>query len=149
MLRTGQSPPFKEVSSLRFDDGIPQAAGSQLPGTLASPRTGLAPAGCRELVARLRHAPPFGRITAPELLEAHVMVTISMSMSSTDRRICGPTGERSGEGSGDRSGDPHDQLAPALTSLQKVDPVRRLAEGDHPDLGRHQSVTPPLVRELP
>jgi len=28
--------------------------GVLLPGTLASPRTGLAPAGCRELVARLR-----------------------------------------------------------------------------------------------
>jgi hypothetical protein len=28
--------------------------GAALPGTLASPRTGLAPAGCRELVARLR-----------------------------------------------------------------------------------------------
>ena len=30
--------------------------GAALPGTLASPRTGLAPAGCRELVARLRRA---------------------------------------------------------------------------------------------
>ena len=29
--------------------------GAALPGTLASPRTGLPPAGCRELVARLRH----------------------------------------------------------------------------------------------
>ena len=28
---------------------------ASLPGTLASPRTGLAPAGCRKLVARLRH----------------------------------------------------------------------------------------------
>ena len=35
--------------------------GAALPGTLASPRTGLTPAGCRELVARLRRgAPPFG-----------------------------------------------------------------------------------------
>jgi hypothetical protein len=35
--------------------------GAALPGTLASPRAGLPPAGCRELVARLRRgAPPFG-----------------------------------------------------------------------------------------
>jgi hypothetical protein len=35
--------------------------GVLLPGTLASPRAGLAPAGCRELVARLRRGtPPFG-----------------------------------------------------------------------------------------
>ena len=35
--------------------------GAALPGTLASPRTGLTPAGCRELVARLRRGtPPFG-----------------------------------------------------------------------------------------
>jgi hypothetical protein len=41
--------------SLCFDGEISLDAGSQLPGTLASPRTGLAPAGCPELVARLRH----------------------------------------------------------------------------------------------
>ena len=33
--------------------------GASLPGTLASPRTGLTPAGCRELLARLRHGHPF------------------------------------------------------------------------------------------
>src|SRR5215213_8198254 len=34
--------------------------GAALPGTLASPRAGLPPAGCHELVARLRRgAPPF------------------------------------------------------------------------------------------
>ena len=53
--------------------GLSPDAGSQLPRTLASPRTGLAPVGCRELVARLRHVPPFGEIRAPELLDAHVM----------------------------------------------------------------------------
>jgi len=37
---------------------------------LASPRTGLAPAGCRELVARLRHG-VVSFLTAPELLDAH------------------------------------------------------------------------------
>jgi hypothetical protein len=30
-------------------------AGNQLPGTLASPRTGLTPAGCPEIIARLHH----------------------------------------------------------------------------------------------
>src|SRR5271156_6242097 len=33
--------------------------GASLPGTLASPRTGLAPAGRRELLARLRHGCSF------------------------------------------------------------------------------------------
>ncbi|HEX9312693.1 MAG TPA: WS/DGAT domain-containing protein [Actinomycetota bacterium] len=40
--------------------GSRPAPGAVLPGTLASPRTGLTPAGCRELVARLRLGlPPF------------------------------------------------------------------------------------------
>jgi hypothetical protein len=38
--------------------------GASLPGTLASPRTGLTPAGCRELGARLRHDHSF-RVTRP------------------------------------------------------------------------------------
>ena len=37
--------PLYGVSSLRFDVGLSTDAGSQLPGTLASPRTGLSPAG--------------------------------------------------------------------------------------------------------
>src|SRR5215211_7030263 len=44
--------------------------GAALPGTLASPRTGLPPAGCRELGARLHLAPPFVA-SAPELLDEH------------------------------------------------------------------------------
>ena len=55
MLRTGQSPPPPRGVVLRFDTRISPDVGSQLPGTLASPRTGLTPAGCPELVARLRH----------------------------------------------------------------------------------------------
>jgi len=43
--------------------------GASLPGTLASPRTGLAPAGHRELVARLCHDCSFA-FTASELLDA-------------------------------------------------------------------------------
>ena len=50
--------PLHGVSSLRFDAEISPDAGSQLPGTLASPGTGLAPAGHPELVARLHHPPP-------------------------------------------------------------------------------------------
>ena len=42
---------------------------ASLPGTLASPRTGLPPAGYRELVARLRHDHSF-RVMAPGLLDA-------------------------------------------------------------------------------
>ena len=57
------------VSSLRFDGGISPDAGSQLPGTLAPPRTGLAPVGCPQLVARLRHVDLLV-VMAPELLDA-------------------------------------------------------------------------------
>src|SRR6476661_2476030 len=48
-------PPRMRALSFRFDAGISPHAGNQLPGTLASPRTGLTPAGCPELVARLHH----------------------------------------------------------------------------------------------
>jgi len=57
------------VKSLRFDGGISPDTGSQLPGTLASPRTGLAPAGCPQLVARLRHDDLLV-VMASELLDA-------------------------------------------------------------------------------
>lgn len=40
-----------------FDAALSNDAGSQLPGTLASPRTGLAPAGCPELDVRLHLFP--------------------------------------------------------------------------------------------
>src|SRR5215211_5326312 len=55
MLRTGQSPaPSQGRSSSASTPGSRPTPGVLLPGTLASPRAGLAPAGCRELVARLR-----------------------------------------------------------------------------------------------
>ena len=43
--------------------------GASLPGTLASPRTGLAPAGCPQLVAQLRHDNLLV-VMAPKLLDA-------------------------------------------------------------------------------
>src|SRR5215212_3937528 len=43
--------------------------GAALPGTLASPRTGLAPAGCRELA--LGYTVNLPSTSAPELLDAH------------------------------------------------------------------------------
>ena len=49
MLRTGH---LLGPASTQASRPTPEAS---LPGTLASPRTGLAPAGCRELVARPRH----------------------------------------------------------------------------------------------
>jgi transposase, IS6 family len=48
-------PPRMRTLSFRFDARISPHAGNQLPGTLASPRTGLTPAGCPELAARLHH----------------------------------------------------------------------------------------------
>src|ERR1700677_4636890 len=41
------------------DPAFRPTPGASLPGTLASPRTGLAPAGRRELLARLRHGCSF------------------------------------------------------------------------------------------
>src|SRR6266545_2200645 len=63
MLRTGRllHPASHPASRPR--------TGAFLPGTLASPRAGLPPAGCRELVARLRGPPPPFSL-APELLDA-------------------------------------------------------------------------------
>src|SRR5215211_3998262 len=55
MLRTGQSPaPSTRRSTSASTPGSRPTPGVLLPRTLASPRTGLTPAGCHELVARLR-----------------------------------------------------------------------------------------------
>ena len=62
-LRTGQLlHPASHPASRR-------RTGASLPGTLASPRTGLPPAGCPELVERLRHDDLLV-IAAPALLGA-------------------------------------------------------------------------------
>ena len=73
MLQTGQLLALSGVLSLRFDGGVSPDAGSQLPGTLASPGTGLPPAGCRELVARFCRNALLSR-SAPELLGAHFVL---------------------------------------------------------------------------
>jgi len=44
--------------------------GASLTESLASPRAGLTPAGCREGVARLRHG-VVSFLIAPELLDTH------------------------------------------------------------------------------
>ena len=50
-----RSPPHRDfVAPLRRTGSLPPP-GAVLPGTLTSPRTGLTPAGQRELVARLHH----------------------------------------------------------------------------------------------
>src|ERR1019366_5987102 len=63
MLRTGHllHPASNPASRPR--------TGASLPGTLASPRTGLAPAGCPQLVAWLRHNNLLA-VMAPKLLDA-------------------------------------------------------------------------------
>src|SRR4051812_9195561 len=74
MLRTGQSlAPSQGLRRSASTTASLPPPGAVLPGTLASPRTGLAPAGCRELVARLRHGDSFrhgaratGRTMEPE-----------------------------------------------------------------------------------
>src|SRR5664280_3701534 len=65
MLRTGHllHPASNPASRPR--------TGASLPGTLASPRTGLAPAGCPQLVAWLRHHNMnLLVVMAPKLLDA-------------------------------------------------------------------------------
>ena len=65
MLRTGQllGPASNPASRPR--------TGAPLPGTLASPRTGLSPAGCPQLVAWLRHHNiNLLVVMAPKLLDA-------------------------------------------------------------------------------
>ena len=52
-------PPQVRTLSFRFDARISPHAGNQLPRTLASPRTGLPPVGCPELVVRLHHMNSF------------------------------------------------------------------------------------------
>src|SRR5664280_1352527 len=63
MLRTDQLLHSASTTASRPNPG------ASLPGTLAFPQTGLAPAGCRKLVARLRHDRSFA-VIAPELLDA-------------------------------------------------------------------------------
>src|SRR5690606_15317277 len=56
MPPTGRSHAPEGRLSLHFDAALSNDAGSEPPGTPASPRTGLAPAGCPELDARLHPA---------------------------------------------------------------------------------------------
>jgi hypothetical protein len=63
------SPPDRGFVAPLRPPGSHPASGAALPRTLASPRTGLTPAGCRELVARLRHDAILS-VMAPELLDA-------------------------------------------------------------------------------
>jgi hypothetical protein len=49
--------------------GSRPTSGAALPGTLASPRAGLPPAGCRELA--LGYTINLPSVSAPELLDAH------------------------------------------------------------------------------
>src|SRR3954471_17730028 len=70
MLRTGRLRTPKRGGCRSTSTPVSQPMpGAVLPRTLASPRTGLTPAGCRELVARLRHHDLLV-VTAPELLDA-------------------------------------------------------------------------------
>ena len=70
MLRTGQSlAPSQGLCCSASTAGSLPTPGAVLPGTLASPRAGLTPAGCHELVARLRHVDLLVAL-ASELLDA-------------------------------------------------------------------------------
>jgi hypothetical protein len=70
--------------------------GAALPGTLASPRAGLPPAGCRELVARLHRRFLLSVTSAPELLDAHSggINSARVSELTTPLRAPGPSPHR-------------------------------------------------------
>jgi hypothetical protein len=57
MLRTASLHPAKRGLSFRFDGGLSPDAGDQLPGTLASPRAGLPPAGRAQHAGRTAEKP--------------------------------------------------------------------------------------------
>jgi len=64
--------------------------GVLLPGTLASPRAGLTPAGCRELVARLRRGgPPLGSPRRPSYW-THIPSGIANGVPSSSPRVNQP-----------------------------------------------------------
>ncbi len=90
MLRTGQLlAPSQGRRCSASTAGSRPPPGAALPGTLASPRTGLTPAGCHELLARLRRPPPFS--LAPELLDARGVKKLD---SGLQRSACGADAER-------------------------------------------------------
>ena len=77
MLRTGHllHPASNPASRPR--------TGASLPGTLASPRTGLAPAGCPQLIAWLRHHNMYLLVVmASKLLDAPPQHRVSRTTSS-------------------------------------------------------------------
>src|SRR6266498_8711 len=89
MLRTGQ---LLHPTSTQASRPTP---GASLPGTLASPRTGLTPAGCRQLVVRLRQvmaSPPCpgartaGRTTAKTVVGAGGFGPRTSSVSRNERQ---------------------------------------------------------------
>ena len=80
MLRTMTS--IHPASTLVFRP-TPEAS---LPRALAPPRTGLAPASYRDLVARLRHVDSFV-FMAPELLDAHSDIRLTRA-GNLRGRLC-------------------------------------------------------------
>lgn len=104
MLRTGQllDPASHPASRPR--------TGALLPGTLASPRTGLAPAGCPQLVDWLRHHNTnLLVVMAPNLLDA-----------PPDHRVCAIRAEANDAWHGIRS------EAEADAARAKPGPLRRV-----------------------
>ncbi len=63
--------PLHGMKSLRFDGDLSIDAGSQLPGTLASPGTGLTPAGHPELAAWISYVISFLSLTTRPSLWTH------------------------------------------------------------------------------
>src|SRR5713226_5523713 len=113
MLRTGQLlAPSQGHRCSASTAGSRPPPGAALPGTLASPRTGLTPAGCRELVVRIRRSPPFS--LTPELLDARRVrklgqggfaEKITLARWPVQARSCTP--RRSDETTPLRLGDAH------------------------------------------
>jgi hypothetical protein len=88
MLRTAKLLHSASDPAFRPNPGV------SLPGTLASPRTGLAPAGRRELVARLRHECSFA-VMAPPTCWTHGIFVGRSALECEEIAPCGLCAPRS------------------------------------------------------
>src|SRR5215203_4180213 len=68
--------------------------GAALPGTLASPRTGLPPAGCRELVARLRRGALLSVVLGARAGWTHIPQELSREPRARCRELSLPRGSQ-------------------------------------------------------
>ena len=100
----------RSVAPPRFDAGLSADAESQLPRTVASPRTGLSPAGCPELVALYVIATPFIHGTSRAVWTHHTRALVGCGRPSGGNPSASGNvlpGRQPCLGEGDVQGDVH------------------------------------------